>query len=337
MKIKSNRIHKRRKRITRRAKRNNALRTKNNRKYVQMNGGLGPHDGVNIGINDKMVFVNPNMIPIFKEMIFGSNERAKLWEDFFTLCREKGITLYILTSGIKLGIIRTLQLLNMDNKFKEVLCIRKDDRDRRDHKERMKMSEFIVSNPPNSTHEHNFGFEESYTTKFEVIRTIMSEEGISCSKSNPDSKCEAIFIDDQFKLNSRGCESCENVEVIDAAHANDSEEYNLDIAAFHDLIRREHQNYLLYVFFHCNMITLRILGLVNFIPKSRIKYMTTRVEEGSCKIIFFDWDGTISALPGALPLHKPIYLNNLTIFEDIHSLTTPLLRIEDVGGTVKSK
>lgn len=191
----------------------------------------------------------------------------------------------------------------------------------------MKVSEFIVSNPPNSTHEHDFGFEGSYTTKFEVIQKIMEEEGISCSKSSPDSKCEAIFIDDDLQTNSTGSEFCENVEVIDAAQNKSSLEYSTDIAAFYNLVTIDPRNYLLYVFIHCNMFTQLMMNLVNLIPKSRIEYMTTRVEEGSCKIIFFDWDGTISALPGALQLHKPINLTKLNNFESSHQ-GYDLLRIE---------
>lgn len=333
MKIKSNRIHKRRKRITRRTKRNNALRTKNNRKYVQMNGGLGPHDGVNIGLNDKMFFVNPENIKVFEQFIFGSNERAELWKQFFTLCHERGIKLYILTNGIKLGIIRTLQLLKMDDMFKEVLCIRKDARDYRDHIMGMNTSEFIQANPPNKTKTHDFGDEGRYTTKFEVIQEIMHEEGISCAKSNPDSKCEAIFIDDNLQSNSIGNELCVNVELIDAKQNTSSPEYVRDIGAFYSLATPGTSNYLSYLFSECGMLTQNMLRLINLIPIDRISYMTTRVKEESCKIIFFDWDGTISALPGAMSLHKPINLKCVNNCERKYNNGRDLIQVEAVGGS----
>jgi hypothetical protein len=333
MKIKSNRIHKRRKRITRRAKRNNALRTKNNRKYIQMKGGLGPHDGVNIGLNDKMVFINPAYIKVFEQFIFGSNERAELWKQFFTLCHERGIKVYIITKGIKLGIIRTLHLLKMDDMFKEVLCIRKDHRDHRDHIMKMVMSKFIESNPSNKTGTHDYGDEGSYTTKFAVIREIMLEEGIICEKSNPDSKCEAIFIDDDLENNSAEQETCSNVEVIDAKQNKQSPEYHHDIRDFYSLSSPSSPNYLLHLFLVCGMFTQKMIESINLIPKQRISYMTTRVEEGSCKIIFFDWDGTISALPGAMSLHESIRLEYLNTSERKYNKGQVLIRLEATGGS----
>ncbi len=124
-----------RKRRQRTKKLKNARRTK---RYKIKYGGLGPLDQEKIGITDRWSFQDGNTeglsaedtdgrskadkIREFEIYIFGSQKHAELWKQIMTACKNKGIRFFILTSGNKISIIRTLQLLELDNLVEEVLC-----------------------------------------------------------------------------------------------------------------------------------------------------------------------------------------------------------------------
>jgi hypothetical protein len=289
MKNKSNRNrnHRRRNRLTRRMKRNNARRTKNNRKYFQMKGGLGPHDGVNIGITDRMSFKYPERnLANFKEYIFGSNERAEQWISLLTLCHTKRVPVYIITNGNKIGIVRTLQLLEMDHLIKEVLCIRKDRR----------------VNPRNTTGLHDFGTEEDrYATKFEVIAQIMSENDRSCEYSD-GSPHQCIFVDDDdvYRSSARR-ELCLNVEILNAKQSIESKNSCENKA----ILKTFNNNYFSILFDNICMFTRDQYKSINIIPQECIDRITARVTGETCNILFLDCDGTLFIQPGALSLHNP--------------------------------
>ena len=286
MKNKSNRNNRRRNRLTRRMKRNNARRTKNNRKYFKMKGGLGPHDGVNIGITDRMSFYHPefNLIP-FKEYIFGSNERAEQWITLLTLCQTNGVPVYIITNGNKIGIVRTLQLLEMDHLIKEVLCIRKDRQ----------------VNPQNTTDLHDFGTEDDkYATKFEVIKQIMEEECIPCEKSD-GSPHQCIFVDDDLYRGAARSYLCLNVEILDAKQSIESKNSCENKA----ILKTFNDNYFAILFHNLHMFKGNLYKFINIIPLERITHMYNQVSNGTCKILFLDCDGTLFIQPGALSLHTP--------------------------------
>ena len=286
MKNKSNRNNRRRNRLTRRMKQNNARRTKNNRKYFKMKGGLGPHDGVNIGITDRMSFYHPEFnLKNFKEYIFGSNERAEQWITLLTLCQTNGVPVYIITNGNKIGIVRTLQLLEMDRLIKEVLCIRKDRQ----------------VNPQNTTELHDFGTEDDkYATKFEVIKQIMEEERIPCEKSD-DVPHQCIFVDDNVFVGAARKELCVNVEILDAKQSRESKNSCKNKA----ILKTFNKNYFAILFDNVGMFTKDLYGSINIIPQERIDHITERVTRGTCKILFLDCDGTLFIQPGSLSLHTP--------------------------------
>ena len=288
MKNKSNRNHRRRNRLTRRMKRNNARRTKNNRKYFQMKGGLGPHDGVNIGITDRMSFKYPeHSLENFKEYIFGSNERAEQWISLLTLCHTKRVPVYIITNGNKIGIVRTLQLLQMDHLIEEVLCIRKDRN----------------VNPRNTTGLHDFGTEEDrYATKFEVIKQIMEEdEGISCEYSD-GSPHQCIFVDDDVYRNSARNGLCLNVEILNAKQSTESKNSCENKA----ILKKIYDNYFAILFSNLHMFENKVKNMsINIIPQECIDRITARVTGETCNILFLDCDGTLFISPGALSLHTP--------------------------------
>lgn len=124
-----------RKRRQRTKKLKNARRTK---RYKLKYGGLGPHDQEKIGITDRWSFQDghtegvsaedtdgrskADKIREFEIYIFGSREHAELWKQIMQECKDKGIKFFILTSGNKISIIRTLQLLELDHLVEEVLC-----------------------------------------------------------------------------------------------------------------------------------------------------------------------------------------------------------------------
>jgi len=263
-----------------------------------MKGGLGPHDGDNIGIQGKMSFIAPKSdLENFKDFIFGSLERAEKWIELLTLCHTKGVPVYIITNGSKIGIVRTLQLLEMDHLIKEVLCIRKD----------------ITVNPTNKTGLHNFGIGSPYTSKFEVIKQIMEDdEGIRCEKSD-DSPCQCIFVDDDVPHNSEKKDVCLNVEILDAKQSKESKESGENKT----ILEAFRRNYFAILFLNFEMFTREMYKLINIIPLERITHMYTQVSNGTCKILFLDCDGTLFISPGAMPLHSESRIKQINNFENV--------------------
>jgi hypothetical protein len=95
------------------------------------------------------------MINEFKLYVFGSAEQRVAWEMLLTECKNHGVPVYILSAGDKIGIIRMLQLMNLDHAFEEVLCTNPNEH----------------ANPPSDNGSHNFQGQ----TKYDVISTILRE------------------------------------------------------------------------------------------------------------------------------------------------------------------
>lgn len=158
---KSHRINKRQKRQKRqrRVSRKGGLRRKS------MRGGLGPNDSANIGLQGTYSFADPTHQQNLKMFTFGTQSQHDLWLQLLTGCNQMQVPVYILTSGNKIGIIRTLQLMGWDDKFVEVLCTHYDP----------------SVNPDNSSGQHNFRGQ----TKYQVIQQILAERGLSCNGPPP--------------------------------------------------------------------------------------------------------------------------------------------------------
>ena len=92
---------------------------------MRMKGGLGPNDSTNIGLQGTYSFANPAVQQEFKMFTFGTQMQYDAWHALLIACHGRGVPVYILTSGNKVGIIRTLQLLGLDTYFVEVLCTNK--------------------------------------------------------------------------------------------------------------------------------------------------------------------------------------------------------------------
>jgi hypothetical protein len=174
------------------------------RKYKFLRGGLGENDYQRIGIHDKFSFGNNpdkldyKKIEELKKYVFGSEEHAQKWEEILQLCRNKEIPIpfYILTSGNKVGIIRTLQLLELDDYVTEVLC----------------NSSNKLANPKID----NRAFDRM--NKYQIIQQIL---GDTCKQG----EYRGIFIDND-KTNNIGHELCSNVVFIHATGNKISKDSN---------------------------------------------------------------------------------------------------------------
>lgn len=127
---------------------------------MRMKGGLGPNDSVNIGLQGTYSFANPAVQPAFKMFTCGTPSQYDAWERLLVACHNRGLPVYILTSGNKVGIIRTLQLMGLDGAFVEVLCT----------------NALLSVNPMNASGQHNFQGQP----KYQVIEQIMTERGLNC-------------------------------------------------------------------------------------------------------------------------------------------------------------
>jgi hypothetical protein len=180
------------------------------RKYKFLRGGLGENDYQRIGIDDKYRFGNSGellqeeMVNEFEKYVFGSEEHAQKWKEILQLCSHKKIPFYILTSGNRLGVIRTLQLLELDDYVREVLCNNKDK----------------LSNPPHVNKEDEDSQRHErfrYMNKYKIIEEI---HGDTCKQGE-----KGIFIDNDER-NKVDHKSCSNVEFIHATGTQISKDSN---------------------------------------------------------------------------------------------------------------
>jgi hypothetical protein len=161
-------MHKKSRRVNKRQKRQKCRSRKGGRRLrmrMRMKGGLGPNDSTNIGLQGTYSFANPAHQQLLKMFTFGSQSQHDLWLHLLTVCKQRPIPVYILTSGNRIGIIRTLQLMGWADAFVEVLCTHYDP----------------SVNPDNVSGQHNFRGK----TKYEVIQQILSEHGLSCAGPPP--------------------------------------------------------------------------------------------------------------------------------------------------------
>lgn len=256
-------------------------RTRNSRTSRSRNikGGLGPNDGANIRLTGTYSFQDQSQVEPFASFVFGTPLQYAAWRQFLDTCLKKKVPVYILTAGNKIGIIRTLQLLNLADHFQEVLCIL--------DQSRSPVPPPNPANPPN-TIGHNFaGF-----TKYQVIREIMAEpkHGIPCEL--PVKGC--LFDDSDRNLDTaRLCPSIEFVSTINPG--NRPTDYNEP-----ELLDNP--------FFKLCNIPMSQKGLetpyditkINFTPISTIERVGQLVDNGTYEIIFIDFDETFQIWPGAL-------------------------------------
>ena len=275
--------------------------------------GLGENDYAKIGINNNFRFghsgklIQEKMVDEFKKYVFGSEENAQKWEEILQLCRNKEIPIpfYILTSGNKVGIIRTLQLLELDDYVTEVLCNNKDE----------------LSNPPhvNKKDEDSQRHESfRHMNKYQIIQYIHAER-FTQPQHQPQPQPQhqrGIFIDND-KTNNIGHELCINVEFIDAKGVNIQK--NKEPTSFMTYVLGLYKHPTLKYFFASKPegrgLTQKMYSILhtNLVGTSILDTIIGRLNRDEINIIFADFDGTMSPWGGALPFElKPfsLYFNH---------------------------
>jgi hypothetical protein len=262
-----------------RTKRRTHHRRKSHRRGRAMQGGLGPNDGINIKLAGRFAFHDQNHVTEFRMFVFGTNLQQQAWTALLQTCMTKNVLVYILTAGNKVGIIRTLQLMNMDHFFREVLCTLP-----------RTSPNNMVANPHNTVH-HNFGEKP----KYQVIREIMIEHGLSC-----DLPVQGCLFDDSMPNRdvTNMCPSIEFLHTKTSARPADYNEATFVNNAFYKL-----------------SVTMRggPPSSINFTPIALIEDQIRKVDLGSCKIVFIDFDETFEPYYSGLPLHNPA---RWPLFED---------------------
>lgn len=273
---KTRRVSKKRRRHTK--KRRNVKRT---HKYKFLRGGLGVNDYANIGISTKFSFsddgklIQEKMVDEFKKYVFGSEEHAQKWEEILRLCADKKIPFYILTSGSKVGIIRTLQLLELDDYVTEVLCNNRN----------------ALSNPPHV----NPGFREM--NKYQIIQKIHGDKPY---------EYKGIFIDNDER-NQVGHELCSNVEFIHARGDNIQKGKDYKPTSFMTYVRGLSIHPILSYYFDKEVIERMYIKNTNLVHITLLGTIFERLNSDEIKILFADFDGTMSPWGGALPFHLPAF------------------------------
>lgn len=243
-----------------------------------MRGGLGDNDGARINNNVTYRFSEQAHVDEFSMFVFGTTLQKAAWTTLLETCLAKQVPVYILTSGNRVAIIRTLQLLMMDHYFKEVLCIKKNDK----------------INPPNKSGQHNFG---GYS-KYEVIRAIHIE--LLSKKRRVTTGC--LFDDDiQNSSDKSDFPEIEHVEFLHTesdARPSDYDEATLRANKFYQLYSKYNE------------------PIINFTPIEQIKYATDKVIREEYNTVFIDFDETLEITQGPFELQDNPRVNMVDRFRE---------------------
>ena len=280
------RLHERQKR----QKRQKCRTRKHGRLRMRMKGGLGPHDGENIGLAGKYSFADPaTNVPQFQIFTFGSSMQYNAWANLLIACRRRDVPVYILTSGNKVGIIRTLQLLELDEYFQEVLCTnqKKIDEEKGD----------MPINPVNKTGRHFGGMH-----KYHVIYKIVKENGLDCD----DDQVIGCLLDDGLHNDEPdpAKKICPAIKFEHVLNKTPPPDFNMDALKanlFYKLNVRE-----------LSLPAMTLNSKYNFTPIGKIEEITRLVESGNIKIVFIDFDQTLQLFEGATQFE---YTDLLEMFE----------------------
>ncbi len=249
-------------------------RSRNRSLGMKMKGGLGPYDSVHIGMRERYSFRDQGLVDEFKMYVFGSAEQRYSWETLLLACKEMKVVVYILSAGDKIGIIRMLQLMNLDEMFEEVLCTNH-------HKD---------SNPVTYTYNESHNF-QGYT-KYDVIRAILRERyDIPPGVSEPLTYSGA----------PNGC-------LMDDNPANDIADIpnrNIKFVNVNTVYQYPPEQENRFYKFVANRPSLQSLitsrGLAN---AQQINAVTGGVLSGTYKIVFIDFDQTFQQYRGAIPFWR---------------------------------
>jgi hypothetical protein len=253
----------------------------------KMNGGLGQNDSVNIGLQGKYVFTNEAHKHDFAMFTFGSNAQYDAWLGLLTVCKRKSVPFYILTKGDKIGIIRTLQLLGIDDMVHEVLCTRNP------LPPHIALKKTYYN--PENTVEHNFHGQDKYV----VIEQIMREY--------PDLNCAASskigYLIDDSESNLDYSDRCPSI-VFEHVLSHKQLPSDIDFAT---LCTNLESNPI----YNLNVERLKLEAIksrasrYNFTPIDILKRITEEVNSGTVSILFVDFDQTFQIFEGATQFGCP--------------------------------
>jgi hypothetical protein len=274
---------------------------KKTHKYKFLRGGLGDNDYQNINITDTFIFqtdctqpggggdttTKAEKIIEFKKYVFGTEEHAEIWEQILILCSEKRIPFYILTSGGKVGIIRMLQLLELDEYVTEVLCNNQN----------------TEVNPKNVSIR---SMRERFRTmpKYDVIGDILANDLLN-------TRAQGLFIDNDqrnranhdfyptIKFMYVGGEDGEQIDVYTKTYQT----------RFTSYVSRLSEDVTGPIFLHAPVLyEKRKTNLVKLTVLEKL-YEQIAAVKPEIKVVFSDFDGTMSPWRGALPLHLTKFAN----------------------------
>lgn len=253
-------------------------RSRNRSLGMKMKGGLGLYDSMHINMPDRYSFRDEGLVDEFKMYVFGSAEQRDSWETLLRACKAMGVVVYILSAGDKIGIIRMLQLMNLDDNFEEVLCT----------------NPLENANPVTYNDLHNFqGFR-----KYDVIRAILRERyNIPPDVSEPLTYSGApngCLMDDDPRN-----------DITDIPNENRSIKFVNVNTVYQSPPSPEQQENRFYKFVANPSLQLQSLitsrGLANV---RQINAVTGGVLSGTYKIVFIDFDQTFQQYCGAIPFWR---------------------------------
>lgn len=271
-------------------------RSRNNR---NMNGGLGSNDSVNIGLQGKYVFTNEAHKYDLGIFTFGTDQHYRTWIGLLTACKHKIVPFYILSAGDKIGIIRTLQLLGIDDMVHEVLCTNKG----------YPLENRKYYNPDNTV-EHNFHGKDKYHVIEQIVREYRELNCTSSSKIG-------YLIDDMID-NVDISNKCPSIKFEHVLTHKEIPEY-ID----YDTLRANLQSNPIY---NLNVNKRRLQDIqsrtsrYNFIPIDILKRITDEVNSGDVSILFVDFDETFQIWDGTMAFGDPtliLLFNELNINIDV--------------------
>ena len=276
---KTRRVNKRRKYLS--------LRKRKSRRII-MKGGSGLiKNCAQIGISSVVRFANPNNSLVLNLFTFGTELQMEAWLGLLRLCDTNNVPVYILTSGNKIGIIRTLQLMKLQRYFEDVLCVHTDK----------------SVNPENPTNpSHNFHGK----TKYEVIRQIIDErKGVG--------KEYGYFLDDD-ESNNENSGSCPSITFTNVSNPK-GKPTDFDWNQIH-----ENLIYKLSVEHLALPPISEYAGDYNFTPIPIITGITSQVSNGTVKVLFLDWDKTFQIYSSAIPFQDEMteikFIKNGLIYKE---------------------
>lgn len=252
---------------------------------MRMKGGLGDNDAVNIRLPPNIYeFDNEAHKRELEMFTFGSPAQHAAWLGLLTACRTMNIPFYILTRGDKIGIIRTLQLIGIDEMVTEVLCTRAE-------------SKSNDTNNPRNDVEHNF----NGLAKYAVIQQILREKELTCGPE------KIGYLMDDNKRDNGSREDISICPSIEFEHVLSNKQLPPDIIDLPALMATLDANPI----YAINVSRLSLPKIessnakYNFTPIDTITRITQEVISGIVKILFVDFDQTFQIWEGAIPFGKP--------------------------------